>query len=328
MRDRAHERLVRVAHVRVDHVVVPLVDRQIDRLADRAARVVQERRHVRKLHEVAEVLDRAVATATLEIADERRAVGRREDGGGCTEVHGGGRVARVLVELLGRRRLNELSRESSREANPFTVDVAAGLSQEFVCVGRLAEVDPDGLEDRVGVVLDRREAFLVDDLERFQRPGDEGDLLRDFVQAGRTAPLAAAAPAAASLGLAHEVLLSRVRRRRWASAGARSGSGTRAPRRGKGSVAWGMPIAPTKCSWNRGSVAVSIFSTRRTTSSISSRAARLSRAIRAPVPAALPALVTCSGSQSGTRPSTIAWTGSIWAPKAPASRMRSTRSSP
>ena len=30
-----------------------------------------------------------------------------------------------------------------------------------------------------------------------------------------------------------------------------------------------MPIAPTKCSWKRGSVAVSIFSTRRTTSSIS-----------------------------------------------------------
>ena len=41
--------------------------------------------------------------------------------------------------------------------------------------------------------------------------------------------------------------------------------------------------------------AVSIFSTRRTTSSISARAARFSSAIRAPVPAALPADVTCSG---------------------------------
>ena len=43
VRDRAHERLVRVAHVRVDHVVVPLVHGQVDGLADGAARVVQER---------------------------------------------------------------------------------------------------------------------------------------------------------------------------------------------------------------------------------------------------------------------------------------------
>ena len=50
--------------------------------------------------------------------------------------------------------------------------------------------------------------------------------------------------------------------------------------------------------------------------------------MRAPVPAALPALVTCSGSQSGTKPSTIAWTGSMWAPNAPAKRMRSTWSIP
>ena len=48
----------------------------------------------------------------------------------------------------------------------------------------------------------------------------------------------------------------------------------------------------------------------------------------APVPAALPADVTCSGSQSGTSPSTIAWTGSMCAPNAPASRIRSTDSMP
>ena len=91
-----------------------------------------------------------------------------------------------------------------------------------------------------------------------------------------------------------------------------AGRAARAPRcgaagrpsdsRGDGSVVCGMPIAPTKCSWNRGSMAVSIFSTRRTTSSISARAARFNSAIRAPVPAALPADVTWSGSQSGTRP--------------------------
>ena len=107
-----------------------------------------------------------------------------------------------------------------------------------------------------------------------------------------------------------------------------AGSGTTIDSRVDGSVVCGMPIAPTKCSWNRGSIAVSIFSTRRTTSSISARAARFNSAMRAPVPAALPADVTCSGSQSGTSPRTSAWTGSMCAPNAPARRMRSTVSMP
>ena len=51
-----------------------------------------------------------------------------------------------------------------------------------------------------------------------------------------------------------------------------------------------LPEAPSLATrWKRGSTAVSIFSTRRTTASISVRAARDSRAINAPVPAAFPA---------------------------------------
>ena len=43
-------------------------------------------------------------------------------------------------------------------------------------------------------------------------------------------------------------------------------------------------MAWTKCSWNRGSMAVSIFSTWRTSSSIFVRDPLSSSAIRAPVP--------------------------------------------
>ena len=46
----------------------------------------------------------------------------------------------------------------------------------------------------------------------------------------------------------------------------------------------------------------------------------------APVPAALPAERTWARSQSGTRPRTIAWIGSIWLPKAPARRTSSSAS--
>ena len=49
-------------------------------------------------------------------------------------------------------------------------------------------------------------------------------------------------------------------------------------------------MAATNSAWKSGSIAVSTFSMPRATRSISARAARLRRAIRAPVPAALPAL--------------------------------------
>ena len=44
--DRTHERLVRVLDMAVNHVEVTLVDGKIDRLADRAPRMMQARRHV------------------------------------------------------------------------------------------------------------------------------------------------------------------------------------------------------------------------------------------------------------------------------------------
>ena len=73
-------------------------------------------------------------------------------------------------------------------------------------------------------------------------------------------------------------------------------------------MACGSAIAATNSSWNRGSVAVSILMTRRTAASISARSRRDSRARTAPAPAALPTERTPSTGQSGTRPSTIAWT--------------------
>ena len=63
----------------VDHVEVPLVDGHVDRLAHRSAGVVEPRGRVRELHEVAEVLDRAVAPTLVEVAHERGAVRGRED---------------------------------------------------------------------------------------------------------------------------------------------------------------------------------------------------------------------------------------------------------
>ena len=52
----AHERLRRVAQVRVNHVEMALVHRDVDRLADGSARMMQPRGQVRELDEVPTLL--------------------------------------------------------------------------------------------------------------------------------------------------------------------------------------------------------------------------------------------------------------------------------
>ena len=234
----------------------------------------------------------------------------------------------------------ELRGQAAREPHPLALDVAPGVLQQLQRVRRVVELDAHLLEDRVGVVLDELEALLAQHLERRHRARDVRDSLgarraARGLRAARPPPCRPRRPSGASS-------LTRCSSRRWRSGASRrrrrgrrrhrrgpgAGSSIVAASRGNGSDVCGMPIAATKCSWNRGSTAVSSFSTRRTTPSISPRAARLSSAIRAPVPAALPALVTRAGSQSGTRPSTNAYVGSMCAPNAPASRIRSTVSMP
>ena len=293
---------------------------------------------VGELHEVAEVLDRPVAAPVVEVADERRAVGGREDRVAAADLDVVGRVARDLRERRRRRRLDDAAAQAAREAHALAVDVGAGVREQ-----RAAPRACRGTRSRPARGSCRRSASISSrpssesTSNGRQRPREERDACDGGVQPrGLPSGTAAAAPAGRRLG--HVGLLSwvaPVRRRRCRVAALRRGRD--APRRQlrrrrearrTGRCRAGSPSRATKCSWKRGSTAVSIFSTRRTTSSISARAVRSSSAMRAPVPAALPAEVTRSGSQSGTSPSTSACTGSMWAPKAPARRIRSTRSSP
>ena len=106
-----------------DHVVVALVDRQVDGLADGAAGMVEPGRGVREPHEVPEVLDRPVPAPVVEIADERRSVGGGEDRVGAAEDDAVLGVPCELGELARRRRLHELPREAAREADTLSVDL-------------------------------------------------------------------------------------------------------------------------------------------------------------------------------------------------------------
>ncbi len=214
--DRAHERLVAVAHVRIDHVEVALVDRHVDRLADRATGVVEMRRHVGQLHEVAEVLDRAVPAAAVQVADERRAVVRGEHRVHAADLDVPLGVARVLGELARRARLDDRAAHPAREADALALDVGAGLAEQPERVRVAAELETDLLEDRVGVVLDERQALVAEDLERRERAGQERDVLGVGRETSRLSCGSTAGPAARAV--VHHVSsvrpTARTRRRR------------------------------------------------------------------------------------------------------------------
>ena len=90
--------------MRIDHFVVPLVDGQIDRLADGAAGMVDEGREIGELDEILEVFDRAVATALVEIVDEGRTVVGGEDRRIAADDNVSLGIARVLHIARRRRR--------------------------------------------------------------------------------------------------------------------------------------------------------------------------------------------------------------------------------
>ena len=123
MSDRAHQRLVAIFEVAVQHVVVALVDRQINWLADGATRVMNPWRHVSELDEIFKIFDGRVATAFIEVMDKGRAIGGHQYGSLTANGHIASGVARMLHILAWRTRLNNLPAHASWKADPRPVDL-------------------------------------------------------------------------------------------------------------------------------------------------------------------------------------------------------------
>ncbi len=173
LRDRAHERLVGVLDVRIDHVQVTLVHRQVHRLAHRAARMVDRGRHVGELHEVAEILDGRVAAAVIEIAHEGRAIDRREHRVVAADGDVALRVARILHIFARRRFLDDGTRQPAWEADAGALHVGARLAPQLDRFRLVAELDAHFLQDGVGIVLDDLQPLLAQHLVDRDLAGDE-----------------------------------------------------------------------------------------------------------------------------------------------------------
>ena len=84
--------------MRIDHLQMPFCDRQIDRLAHRAAGMVKAGKHIDKLHEIPEILDRRVASLICQVTDKGWPVNRGEHHVVTANLDGSFRIARMLGE--------------------------------------------------------------------------------------------------------------------------------------------------------------------------------------------------------------------------------------
>ena len=84
----------------VQHVQMTLVHRNVRRLADRAARMVQPFAHIAQLHKVLEIMDRGIAPPARRIAHERWAINRGQHQIAPTHIDIAVRIAGILGKRL------------------------------------------------------------------------------------------------------------------------------------------------------------------------------------------------------------------------------------
>jgi len=127
--------------------------------------MVQPRTHVREFHEIAEILDRCVTPALVQVAYERRTVRRYEYRPLTANNNATLRISGVLHEFGRRGVLHDRPAQPTRKAYPLAIDIGAGIAEEGKRLRKITEFNADFLENRVGILLDELQAFLVQHLE-------------------------------------------------------------------------------------------------------------------------------------------------------------------
>src|SRR3984957_3805167 len=137
--------------------------------------MVQGIGYIGELDEIAEVLDSRIPAAFVDTPHERRAISRREHGVVAADDHTARRVACVLSEFTRRRALNERTAHTARKTHALTLYVGPGGLPDCNCLGVVAKIDADLLENRIGIVLHQCETFLAQDFVIGNLAGNEGN---------------------------------------------------------------------------------------------------------------------------------------------------------
>ena len=186
--------------MRVDHVKVALVHRQVYRLANRAAAVVDRVGHIGQLDEVLEVVDGGVAPSLVQIAHKGRAVRRGKHRVFAADNHVVRRIARVLGELARCAGLHDGAAHAAGKAHPLAGDFGAGLAPNVQGLGVVTKVDADFLQDGVGIALDDGQVFGVQHFIEGNVARDEGRALRGATRAQGALGFASTGAAAGARG--------------------------------------------------------------------------------------------------------------------------------
>jgi len=71
----------------------------------------------------------------------------------------------VLRVLPRRSRLHNRAQQPARKAHAFTLDISAGILEQFQGAWKVPELDADFLEHGIGIVLDKLQALFIQNLE-------------------------------------------------------------------------------------------------------------------------------------------------------------------
>jgi hypothetical protein len=159
--DRAQVRFVGAGHVHEQHVEVTRRDRHVAGFAGDETGVVQGRELVRQLDQPLEVGERAIATASFQVAHERRPVHRRKDLVPATDADRARRVAGVLGEFRWGGR-QQLAHQPGGCTHPGALHVRPRAPPQGQCGGIVAKFDSRPLEQPVRLRLDADESLLVE----------------------------------------------------------------------------------------------------------------------------------------------------------------------
>ena len=148
-----------------------------------------------ELHEIAEILDRGVAPALVEHADERRPIDRREDRVVAADDNIALAIAGKLGEFL-RRGFDQGPHQTFRKTHALALDVGAGTFPHGERFSIVAKIDADLLEHGFTISFDERQSLFAEHFVKWNIAPDISELCLLASRACSTARLGAASPAA------------------------------------------------------------------------------------------------------------------------------------
>ena len=150
--------------MRVQHIQMALVHRDIGGFANRAAGMVQPFGHIAQLHKVAEIFNRGIAPPAIGIAHKGRAINWGQHQIAPTDLYIAQGVAGVLGKAAGGCG-TQLARQTARDMHPLALYISASLTPALQGGRVFNKIHANLFQNGFGVPFDDLQRFFVQNLE-------------------------------------------------------------------------------------------------------------------------------------------------------------------